>query len=57
MLQGKEQRLAEKERLQIFAEYQKDYERQLEVKEIDDRLEYLIAINNFCKQVLKALKY
>lgn len=56
LLQNKEQGLAEQERRQIIAEYQQDYERQQEVKEIDERLAYLIDTNGMCNNCLFLLE-
>lgn len=56
LLQGKEKKLVDDYRRELIDEYKLDTERQQEVKEIDDRLDYLVSSNNMCNNCILFLK-
>jgi hypothetical protein len=56
MIESKKQTMNGSYKKQIIAEYQQDFKKQKEVKEIDVRLEYLIATNKFCNDSLTILQ-
>lgn len=56
IIQNKEQKLIENYKRQIISEFQRDYKKQQDVKQTDERLEYLIAVNNMCNYALIVLE-